>query len=188
MVERPRELYPHILVAAIAQLRRLLFHQELAFLGLVWSVAINARDAVGQVHGAVIVPMLFGVLVAAQAAGASLLRCGILKGEDFGLVTSAVDVLFSRAMTGLAALPLHAFVRVELPVHAGCEMGCSGEMRIDLLVAALASVGSHIEVRIRWRNICFGLIRRLGLLGGVLLAARLGKRNHQRRNQDRQKV
>ena len=50
MVERPPELYPHILVAAVAQLRRLLFHQELAFLGLVWRMAINARDPVGQVH------------------------------------------------------------------------------------------------------------------------------------------
>ncbi len=50
MVEWPRELYPYILVAAVAQLRRLLFQQELAFLGLVWRMAINARDAVGQVH------------------------------------------------------------------------------------------------------------------------------------------
>ena len=50
VMEWPPKLYPHILVAAIAQLRRLLFHQELAFLGLVWRVAINASDAVGQVH------------------------------------------------------------------------------------------------------------------------------------------
>ncbi len=148
--------------------------------------------------------MLFGVLVAAQASGASLLRCGVLKGEDFGLVTSAVHVLFTGAMTGLAALPLHPFVRVKLPVHGGCEMGRSGEMRIDLVVAALAGVGSHVETRIRWRNICFGLVRglgllfglvrrlglvrRFGLLRGILLAARLGKRNHQRRNQDCQKI
>ena len=148
--------------------------------------------------------MLFGVLVAAQAAGASLLRCGVLKGEDFGLVTSAVHVLFPRAMTGLAALPLHAFVHVKLPVHGGCEMGRSGEMRVDLLVAALAGVGPYVEVRIRRCDICFGLIRRLGLLFGlvrrlglisrlsllcgILLAAGLGKRNHQRRNQYCQKI
>ena len=50
MVEGPRELYPHILVAAVTQLRRLLFHQELAFIGFVWRVAIDARDAVCQVH------------------------------------------------------------------------------------------------------------------------------------------
>ncbi len=168
MVERPPELYPHILVAAVAQLRRLLFHQELVFLGFVWRVAINACDAVGQVHGAVVVPMLFGVLVAAQAARASLLRCGVLKGEDFGFVTSAVHVLFPRAMTSLAAMPLHAFLRVELPVHGGCEVGRSGEIRIDRLVAGLAGVGTHVEVGIRRRSICFGLVRGLGLLFGLV--------------------
>ena len=148
--------------------------------------------------------MFFGVLVAAQAAGASLLRCGVLKGENFGLVSSAVDVLFPGAMTSLAAMPLHAFVCVELPVHSGCEVGRSGEIRIDLFMAGLAGVGTHVEIGIRRRNIClclirglgllFGLVRRLGLVGrlgllcGILLAARLGKRNQQRRNQHCQEI
>src|SRR5580704_12366560 len=126
--------------------------------------------------------MLFGVLVAAQAAGAGLLRCGVLKGEDFGLVAAAVDVLFPRAMTSLAAMPLRAFMRVELRIHGGGEVRCSGEMRIDLLMAGLASIGTHVESGIRRRNVCFGLIRGLGLLCGVLFVVSMGKGNYQRRN------
>src|ERR1700741_98720 len=132
--------------------------------------------------------MLFGVLVAAQAAGAGLLRCGVLKGEDFGLVAAAVHVLFSRAVTSLAAMPLHAFVRVELRVHGGNEVGRSSEMRIDVLVAGLAGIGTYVEAGIRRGNISFGLVRRLALLSGIPFVARMGKRNYQRRNQHCQKI
>src|ERR1700752_2693372 len=145
-----REFRTQAHVACVTEVARVSLHQVLAFLGVVRRVAINARDAVGQVHRAVIVPMLFGVLVAAQAAGAGLLRCGVLKGKDFGLFAAAVAVLFPRAVTRRAAMPLHAFLRVELCVHGGGEVGRSGEMRIDLLMAGLAGIGTHVKRRVGW--------------------------------------
>ena len=42
-------------------------------------------------------------------------------------------------------MPLHAFVSVEFRVHGGGEVGRRGEMRVDVLVAGLAGVGTHVE-------------------------------------------
>lgn len=152
------EFGTHARVACVTEVRRLSLHQVLAFLGVVRRVAINARDAVGQVRRAVIVSMLFGVLVAAKAASAGLLRRGVFKGIDFGFIAAAVDVLFPRAMASLAAMPLHAFVRVELRVHGGGEVGRSGEMGVEVLVAGLAGIGTHVKRRVGWPDIFLRLL------------------------------
>ena len=147
MAEGACKFCPYIHVTRKAKVRRLRLHQELAFLGTMRRMTIKAAHAVCQVHRAVIVSMLFRVLVAAQTAGAGLLRRGVLKGKDFGLVAAAVDVLFRRSMTSLAAMPLYAFVRVELRVHGGGEVGRIRKMRVNLLVARLAGIRTHVK---RW--------------------------------------
>ena len=144
VAEGARKFSPDIHVTRETKFRRLRLHQELTFLGTMRRMTIEATYAVCQVHRAVIVPMLFGVLMAAQTASAGLLRRGVLKGKDFGLIASAVDVLFPRAMTSLAAMPLRAFVCVELRVHGGGEVGRSGEMRIDVFMACLAGIGTNV--------------------------------------------
>src|SRR5271156_6717305 len=150
VAEGARKFSTNIHVTRETKFRRLRLHQELALLGIMRRMTIEAAYAVCQVRRAVIVPMLFGVLVAAQAAGAGLLRCGVLKGKDFRLVAAAVDVLFPRAVTSLAAMPLHAFVRVELRVHGSGEVGRSGETLVNVLVAGLASIGTHVKRRVGW--------------------------------------
>lgn len=50
-------------------------------------------------------------------------------------------------MTSLAAMRLRAFVGVELRVHGGGEVGLSGEMRIDVLMAGLAGIGTREKRR-----------------------------------------
>ena len=65
MMKRPRELRPDILMAAIAKFRGLRLHQKLALLGMVRGVAVDAGDAIGQVHGTIVVAVFFGILMAA---------------------------------------------------------------------------------------------------------------------------
>src|SRR5580704_4948314 len=158
MMKGTRKFSPDIHVTGETKFRRLRLHQKLAFLGFMRRMTIEATYAVCQVHRAVIVPVLFGVLMASQAAGTGLLRRGVLKGKDFGLIAAAVDVLFPRAMTSLTAIPLRAFVRVEFRVHGGGEVSCRGEMRVDVLVAGLAGIGTHVKRRIRWPVISLRLV------------------------------
>jgi hypothetical protein len=188
VVERPCKLRAYIHVTRVTELRGFRLHQKLTLLRIMGRVAINAGNAVGQVHRTVIVPMLFVVLVAAQAASAGLLRRGVLKGEDFGLVAPAIYVLLSRAVASLAAMPLHALVRVEFAIHGGSEVRGGGEIRIDVFVAGLAGIGTHIESGIGRRNIGFDLLRRLGMLCGVLFVVGMGARNRQHRYQHCQKI
>ena len=68
VVKRACELRSHILVAAVTQLRCLLFHQELAFLGMVGRMTIEAAYAVCQVSGTVEIALFAIVLMTAQAA------------------------------------------------------------------------------------------------------------------------
>ena len=158
VMEGTRKFRAYAHMARVTELRRLSLHQVLALRGEVRRVAINARDAVGQVHRAVIVSMLFGVLVAAKAPSAGLLQRGVFKCKDFGFVAAAVDVLFPRTMASLAAMPLHAFVRVELRVNGGGEVGGSGEIGIEVLVAGLAGIGTHVKCRVGWPGILLRLV------------------------------
>ena len=110
VVERSRKLCAHIHVAAVAQFRRLRFHQKLAFLCVMRRVAINATYAVRQMHGAVVVTVLFGVLVAPQAARTGLLWRRVLERENLALVPSTVHMFFARSMTRLTPMPSRPLV------------------------------------------------------------------------------
>lgn len=103
--------------------------------------------------------MLFGVLMAAQAARTGLLWCGVLKSEYFGLVAPALYVFFPWAMASLAAVPFRTFVRVEFGIHGGGEMSGGGEFRIKVFVAGLAGVGTHVECGIGRHDISLRLAR-----------------------------
>lgn len=113
VMKRPGKLGPHIHVARVAKLWCFGFQQELAFLGKMRGVAIDAGDAVRQMHGTVVVAVFLGVLVTPQAAGTGFLWRGTLEGEDFGFVSTAIHMLLARAMTGLAAMPLRPFVSCQ---------------------------------------------------------------------------
>src|SRR5215471_7775017 len=164
VVKRACELRAHILVAAIAQLRRLLLHEELTFLGMVWRVTVEATNAVCQVRGTVVIALVASVLMTAQTALAGVRRRSVLKGINLCLVPAAVHVLLARAVASFTPMPFHSLVRFQLPLHGGGEVCRAFEIRIDVLMACLAGIGTHILSRIGRRNICFGLIRGLALL------------------------
>jgi len=188
VVKRPSEFRAHVQVAGVAELRRGFLEQELALFGVVRRMAVIAGNSALEVRGAREIVLLVAALVAAQAASAGLLRCRVLEGEDFGFVATAVDVLFSRAVASLAAMPFHAFVRVELRVHGGGEVGRRREMRIEVLMACLTGVGTDVEAGIRRWSVEFDLLGRLGLLCSLLFVARMDKGNCQRRDQNCQEI
>src|SRR5580704_1128520 len=154
-------------------------------------MTVDAGHAALQMGRASIIALFVTALVAFQATGAGLLRCCVLEGEDFGFVAAAIDVLFPRAVTSLAAVPFGTFVRVELRVHGGGEVRRIGELCIDVFVASLAGIGTHVKSGVRRRGIRFGLfvglVRGFALLCGTLFVARMGKRNYPCRNQYDQK-
>ena len=145
VMEGPCELRADVLMARVTKLWRFRLHQELAFLGVMRRVAVDTGDAVGEMHGAVVVAVLLGVLVAAEAAGASLLRGSVLKSEDLGDIAAAVDMGFARAVAGFASVPLDAFVGIELGIHGGGEVRSLLKARVDFVVAGLAGVGACVE-------------------------------------------
>src|ERR1700739_544006 len=114
-----------------------------------------------------------------QTARTGLRGRSILEGKDFGLVAAAVDVLLARPVTSLAAMPFRALVRVEFRVHGGGEMRGLFKVCINLFMTRLAGVGAHIQRRICWAHICFGLVRRLALWCGILFVSGMGNRNCQ---------
>src|SRR5580704_15175623 len=121
--------------------------------------------------------MLLGVLVAAQAAVADLLRRSILEGENFCFVPSAFYMFFAGPVAGLATVPFRTFVRIKLSLHRRGNMRRGFVILVEVLrrhvfVTGLASFGAHVEAGIRRRNICFALVRWL-----FFLVVRMGKRN-----------
>jgi len=189
MVKRACELRSHILVAAVAQLRRLFFHQELAFLGMMGRMTIEATNAVCQVRGTVVIALFAIVLMTAQTALAGVRGRSVLKGINLCLVPATLHVLLARAVASFTTVPFHSLVRFQLPLHGGGEVSRGFKIRIDVLMTRLAGIGTHIESGIGRRNICFGLIRGFGLLCGVLFVVGLGTRNRRQHwNQYCQKV
>jgi hypothetical protein len=114
VMKRPGKLGLHVHVARVTKLRGFRFHQELAFLGMVRRMAIDAGHAVREMHGTVVVAVFLGVLVAPQAASAGFLRRAALEREDFRFVPTAIHVLFARAMARFTTVPFRAFVRGQL--------------------------------------------------------------------------
>jgi len=71
-------------------------------------------------------------------------------------------------MASLAAVPFRPFVCVELGIYRSNEVRRGREACIDFIVAGAARVRAYVESWIRRRNIYLGLIRRLGMLCGIL--------------------
>lgn len=176
VVEGSSELRANILVAGVAKLRRLGLHQELVFLGVMRVVAIDAGDAIGQVHGAIVITVLFGVLVATEAARASLLGSGVLKGEDLGFIAAAVDVGFAWTVAGLTTMPFHALMGIELGFQGGREVGSLLETRGDFIMTRLACIRADIQSGIGWRvvlgNFAVGRFRLLCCMPFIARAKR----------------
>lgn len=124
VMERPRKLGFHVHVARVAKFRRFGFHQELAFLAMMWRVAIDAGHTVRQMHGTVIVAVLLAVLVTPQTASAGFLRRNALEREYFRFVSAAIDMLFAWTVACLTTLPLRSFVGSHLGIQCGSKVRC----------------------------------------------------------------
>jgi hypothetical protein len=114
MMKGTGELCADVLMAGVAEFRRFGLHQELAFLGMMRRVTINAGNAVSQMHGSVVVAVLLVVLVTPQAPSAGFLRRNALERKYFRFVSTAIDVFFSGAMARLTTVPFRPFVGIQL--------------------------------------------------------------------------
>lgn len=165
VMEGARELRPNILMAGVAKLGRLRPHEELALFGVMRGVTVDAGHAVGEVHGAVVIAVLFGVLVAAQAARAGLLRSGVFESENLGLIPAAVHMFLAGAVAGFASMPFHAFMRIQLRIHSGSEVRSLLESGIDLVVAGFAGIGANVKRGVGRRHIVDVLRSFVALVG-----------------------
>ena len=132
-------------------------------------MATDAGNAVGQVHGTIVVAGLFGVLMAAKTGPAGLRGSGVFKSENLGS-TASVNPCFARAMASLAAVPFDTLVCVELGIQGGDPVSSSCETLVNLLVAGLAGVGAGVKREVRGSEVVDGLLRRLLVLVGSFVA------------------
>src|SRR5947208_14197927 len=100
-MEGARELLLCFEMTAVTELRVLFLHQTLAFLGVMWRVAIGAPNVVLQVRRAAKICVLFAILMAIQAAGTRLLCRDFLEGKKLTFVSAAIAVFIPRPMTSL---------------------------------------------------------------------------------------
>lgn len=145
VMKRARELLLGFQMAAVTQLRRLLFHQELAFPGVMRTVAIVASDVVLQMRRAREIAVFLAGLVAIEAARAGLCRRNALETENFGLIATALDVGLAWAVAGLAAMPFGAPLRVQRghKVRRSLEIFVEA-LRGHIFMAGLAGFGAYI--------------------------------------------
>src|ERR1700674_704651 len=113
VMERPVELLLLVQVAAVTEVGLFQLHQKLAFCGMVRVVAVRTSHAVLQVRRPLEVAVFFAVLVTIEAARADLFCRDALERKYLALVPAALDVRFSRAVAGFAAMPLGALLRIE---------------------------------------------------------------------------
>src|SRR5215467_7275269 len=83
VVVSPRELLTHFQVAAVTELRLLLFHQLLVFLWMMGIVAVRAPDVVLQMCGPAKIRMFRSVFVTAEAACAGVRRGYLFERKYF---------------------------------------------------------------------------------------------------------
>jgi len=95
-------------------------------------------------HGAIIIPVFLGVLMASEAARAYLLGRYILKREYLAFVAATIHMLLSRTVAGFTAVPLRPFSPFEFPRHRGCEMRGRLEIVVEVFVAGLARVSAEV--------------------------------------------
>src|SRR4030095_9718947 len=90
MPERPAELRPHFDVTAVAQLRLWFYELELAHVGVVHGVALQAGAVVYLMSRAREVAVFLRILMTAHAGLADGLGRDVLEIEDFGNVAAAI--------------------------------------------------------------------------------------------------
>ena len=168
VMKRPGKLGAHIPMAAIAELRRFGLQEKLALFCMMRRVAVDATHAVHEVRRALVVGMLFGVLVTAEAPRTRLLRRRILERENLCYVAPAVHMFFSRAVARFAAMPFRTLVTVELGFHRGSDMGRGFELVINFFVAGLAGVRANIQRRIGGAYVLLPQVASILSLGGLI--------------------
>jgi len=143
MVDGFGKLGLNLKMTAVAE-HRLGHGQKSAFhLGMVCRMAVNAAYVVLQVLGAQEVRMLFSEFMAAQAALAGFLAGECLEANYLGDISTRLGMRFSRSVTSLTALILHATVIEHcLPVRPVVV-----SLR-DVVVAGSAGVSTGIQRRI----------------------------------------
>lgn len=182
MMKGARELLLRFQMTAVAQLRLLVFHQELAFLRIVRRVAVGATDVVLQMGGACKIAVFLAVGMAAQTTLADFLRGGVLKAKDLRFVASPVDVGLSRTVTCLAAMPLGPFFCIQSrDVVRGIFIALEEAFGWHVFVAGLAGFRSDVKRRVGGTLIRFTLAGRFCFV--LVLLSQSGK-NEQNRTKE----
>src|SRR5579884_1723339 len=113
VMERAVELLFGLEMTPIAKLRRLLFHQELRFLGTMRRMAVDAAHVVLHVRRTREIAVLLAEVMAFEAALTDLFRRGILEGKNLSFVAATFDVRPARPMACFAAVPRWSVLFVE---------------------------------------------------------------------------
>ena len=131
-------------------------------------------------RGALVIGVLLGILVAAQAPFAALRCGGIFERENLGLVTAAVDVLFAGTVARFTAVPFWARPCLHFTGHRVDKMRCSRPIVVDVFVTGFAGVRTNVQGWIRRPNVVLGLIcPLLALIRSALLVAGRGEGGRQ---------
>src|SRR5581483_956123 len=150
MVEGPVELLFGFEVTAVAKLRRLLFHQELRFFGMMGRVAVDAAHIVLHVRRAREIAVLLAEVMTCQAALADFFGRGVLESKDLAFVPSAFDVRSAGTVAGLAAMPVGPMLLVEHGhVMRRVLVSLVEALAGHIFVAGLTGFGTHVVRGIR---------------------------------------
>jgi hypothetical protein len=118
VMEWTRKLCAHVQVASVTKLGRRIPQQELSFLRVMRRMAVDAGYSALQMSGAAVVTLIVAALMAVQAARANFRGGSIFESKYLGFVATAFDVFFAWTVTGFAAMPFRAFLRIE----GSCKM------------------------------------------------------------------
>ena len=162
MVERHLELRFLLQVARITKLRLRLDEQELRLRGVVRRVARNATDVVFGMDRIDGFHVLNATGMAGQATVVDFLGGVILEDEDLGFIAAALDVSQAGAVASFASL----MRRAALGVQGGLPVRSFLPIIVEVLMAGLASLGSHVP--------CGGVLRRVSGRSGFRRRARCG--------------
>lgn len=149
VMKRPVELLLRFEMAAVAERRRLFFHQELRLFGMVRRVAIDTAHVVLQVRRAREVAVLLAKVVALQAALADLLRRSVLECEYLGFVAATLYVRSARAMAGFTSVPFRPVFFVQHgDVMRGILISLEEALARHVFMTCLAGLRANIVGRI----------------------------------------
>ena len=145
VTERTVELLLNFLMTAVTQLRRLLFHQELAFFCGMGRMAVDTAHVVLQVGRSPEIAVFFPIGMTGQAAVTDFLCGSILEGKNLGLVPATLDMLLAWPVASFAAVPFWPLLRVERGHKVGRVLIALVEaLRGHVFVTGFADLGAHI--------------------------------------------